>query len=199
MLQEQVVALILSLPCRCPRLTLVCFKAVLHSNCESEALLAHSSAVPVSVIQRYQPTLFMFIHLPGPLCQQWMQLDLSCFWKADLHQPALIPRRGFSTQGILASIIFASTASTILGILPWNCCSPFLHPQWIPSKGQHAEIGEWLSFSKWGFSYQLSDFYFHWGRVQNWGAEVFQGEPVLDNPCFYASKCNKTRRKKPPN
>lgn len=74
MLQEQVVALILSLPCRSPRLTLVCFKAVLHSNCESEALvscmLAHSSAVPVSVTQRYQPTLFMFIHLPGPLCQQ---------------------------------------------------------------------------------------------------------------------------------
>lgn len=46
------------------------------------------------------------------------------------------------------------------------------------------------------FSYQYSDFYFHWGRAQNRGAEVFQGEPALDNPCFYASKCNKMRRKK---
>lgn len=133
--------------------TSACFKAELHLDCECEALvsctLAHSSAVPVSVTQRYQPTLFMFIHLPGPLCQQWMQLDLTCIWKADLHQPAFVPRRGFSTQGILASIVFASTTSTTLGILPWNCCSPFLHPQWIPSKGQCGEIGEWLSLSKW--------------------------------------------------
>lgn len=98
--------------------------------------------------------------------------------------PALIPRRGFSTQGILASVMFASAASAILGILPWNCCIPFLHPQWIPSKGQRAEVGEWLCFSKWGFPYQHSDFYFHWGRVQNRGAEVFQGEPALDNLCF---------------
>lgn len=89
---EQGVALILSLPYRTPRLTLACSKAELHLDCESEALvscmLAHSPAVPVSVTQHYQPTLFMFIHLPGPLCQQWMQLDLTCIWKADLHQPS---------------------------------------------------------------------------------------------------------------
>lgn len=180
MMQEQGVALILSPPCRSPRLTLACSKAGLHLDCESEALvscmLAHSSAGPVSVTQRYQPTLFMFIHLPGPLCQQWMQLDLTCIWKADLHQPAFAPWRGFSAQGILASIVYAWTASTIPGILSWNGCSPFFHPQWIPSKWQCAETGEWLSFSKRGFSYQHSDFHFHWGRVQNRGTEVFQGD-----------------------
>lgn len=73
-MQEQGVALILSLPYRSSRFSLACFKAELHLDCESEALvscmLAHSPAVPVSVTQRYQPTLFMFIHLPGPLCQQ---------------------------------------------------------------------------------------------------------------------------------
>lgn len=105
----------------------------------------------------------------------------------------------FLHPGILAAILFASTASTILGILPRNCCSPFLHPQWIPSTGQRHEIAEWPSFPKQGFSYQHSDVYFHWGRVQNRGAKVFQGEPVLDNLCFYASKCNKMRRKKIPN